>query len=617
VNYSALLPDWVREPDPTLYVQGLPLFLDFETTNLDKGSALNEYNHLVLACYQEGYDGEMQHCWGTEYEQHELLRAVARCDFIVAHNAKFELQWLERCGVDLRKVIVYDTMLAEYVIGGNRWKTNNLSLETCLRRRNLPGKVSIVSQMIKSGICPSEIPAEWLLTYCERDVSALPQLMRKQLSVMEGTRLLSVLYSRCLLTPVLADIERNGMRLDPELVYAEHKSLKEQASALEAQINALTGGVPLVAGKQLATLLYDTLGFAEVMVKKGREWVPHRTDPSAKFPSGQRKTDSDTLSRLRATTSTQAEFLSLYVQLNDCRQALSKYMEKFLLCCEEANGHIQFDYNQTQTYTHRLSSNGRKYKVQGQNMPRDYKRLFRATSDDRVVGEADGAQLEFRVAAHMGRDDVALGDIRDGVDVHKATSSVLTANGQPTNRQDAKSRTFKPLYGGSSGTEAEKAYYEFFKQKYKGVAEAQQRWIKEVLMTKSLETEWGLRYYWPDTRQDRSGYITNTTAICNYPVQAFATAEIIPLGLVMLWHLIGSLELPIDLVNTIHDSFVAEIEKGYERQFVDVCQWTLTDGSYAIVEKLYGITLVCQLGCGVKIGSHWGEGEEVKHEGIR
>lgn len=608
---NELLPEFVKNPDPSLYVQGTPLFLDFETTNLDKGSAHNPYNRLVFTCWKLGWNGELKHNWNSEYDQRELLEDIAKADYIVAHNAKFELQWLMRCGLDPEDVMVYDTLIADYVYGGNRWQLGKLSLEKCLRRAGLPGKVSVVSKMLKAGICPSEVPVEWLESYGKRDVECLPDLLRRQLARMEGTRLLPVVYSRCLLTPVLADIERHGMRLDPDRVLEVHKAATATLADVERQLNELTGGVEIKAGPRLASLLYDTLGFSEVMRKRGSEWLPDRT------ASNRPKTDMETLAKLKAKTETQKKFLLLYNQWNEAKQALAKYLDKFVDCTREADGQLQFQFNQCNTTTHRLSSSGLKYKVQGQNMPRAYKSLFKAVSADSVMVEADGAQLEFRVAAHLGKDQIALTEIVSGFDVHAATAKVLTDAGQPTSRQEAKARTFRPLYGGRSGTDAEVAYNVYFRDHYKGISDTQESWIKEVLTNQSLETEWGLRYYWPNTRMDRSGYVSNSTAICNYPVQAFATAEIIPLCLVLLWHVLKRSQITAVLVNTIHDSIVAEVRKEHVAKYTKIVQWALTDGAYEIVDKLYGINLLCQLGCGVKAGDHWGSGEEVKHEGTR
>lgn len=608
MRYEDYLPEYVRNPDPALYIQGTPLFLDFETTNHSKGSALDPKNSLVLAVWKLGWNGKLEYHWGSEYDQKELMQAVGQADYLVAHNAKFELQWLDRCGLDLGDVVVYDTMIAEYVIGGNRWVLHQLGLDKCLERYGLGSKEAVVSKMIKAGICPSEIPREWLLRYALQDVAVLPLLMEKQLSVMDDTRLLPVVYNRCLLTPVLADLETQGMQLDANLVRTKYSEVSLAYERVMADLNALTGGINTRSPKQVAEYLYDKLGFSEVVVRKGREWVPKRT------ASGQRSTDVDTILALRAKTKAQARFKELYTEANNLGNQLSKYLTKFKDCCDEAGGVLHANFNQTNTQTHRLSSTGRDYSAQFQNFPRAYKPFFCATGEDRLIGEVDGSQLEFRVAAHLGRCVAALADIEADVDVHSYTSRILTEAGQKTDRQTAKEHTFKPLYGGQSGTEAEQTYYRAFREKYPGITETQRRWVDSVLANKYLETEWGLRYYWPDTRMDRSGYIKNTTSICNYPVQAFATAEIIPAALVLMWHATRTLGLDIRIINTIHDSIITDIGSGAVEDFHNVSKWALIEGVYWFIEKLYGIKLVCRLGCGIKVASHWGTGKETKYE---
>jgi DNA polymerase I-like protein with 3'-5' exonuclease and polymerase domains len=226
--------------------------------------------------------------------------------------------------------------------------------------------------------------------------------------------------------------------------------------------------------------------------------------------------------------------------------------------------------------------------------------MFRSRHDGWVVGEADGAQLEFRVAVHLGRDEVGQRDIINGTDVHSVTAGIIGCT-----RQDAKAHTFKPLYGGRSGTPDQKRYYEHFRKTYQGVTATQQRWIDEVLDTKSLRTEWGMRFHWPDTKQDKSGYVTNTTSISNYPVQSFATAEIIPLALVCFWHRLRRSGLRLFIVNTVHDSIICEIPPDEIGAFHTLSRIALIDDVYDTLRSLYGIHFTAPLGAGVKCGTHW------------
>lgn len=575
--------------------------VDFETTILDKGSALNPKNRIVLACWKLGPGhpnyGRYQSrtVWGGEYDLSSLVEDIKLADFMVAHNAKFELQWLHRCGLDYEEVTVWDTMIGDYVLGGNKYVFWNLSLERCAQRWFGEGKVSIISHFYKAGVCSTEIPESWLEDYCVQDVALTERLMLAQRDKMtvELPRLLPVVFHRCSLTPVLAELETRGMRLDGDLIRSRVNEVTIRLNELRAELDSMTGGININSGRQLGPYLYETLKFEELKVRKGGKWVPKRTD------TGKYVTDADSVLDLKCTNSTQRKFIDLYQEFKSLNNEKTKYLDKMLECVE-ADDVLVAQFNQTNTQTHRLSSSGLKYKMQFQNFPRAHKPYFRAERDGWLVAEVDGSQLEFRVAAHMGRDKNALYDIINGTDIH-----TVTANKIGCTRQEAKADTFKPLYGGRKGTPQQEAYYRFFKEKYSGITETQQTWIDHVVTHKYLETEWGMRYYWPQCRMEESGYVTYSTSICNYPVQALATAEIIPAAMIFMWREIRRRGLRMRIVNTVHDSIIVELPPEEVEAFHELARWALIDAVYPYMEELYGVKLVVPLGCGIKIATHW------------
>jgi len=616
------LPEFVRAPDPTIYRRDDYVVVDFETTIRSKGSPLDPDNRIVLGCWRvgpdhvsaeslerEGSTARDRLCWGNEFSMDGLVQAINSASFVVAHNAKFELGWLKRCGIDLRRVIVFDTMMGDYVIGGNRYTMRQLSLNECLDRRELQGKDDTINLMFKAGIDTLDMPEEWLLKYCLRDVAACEELFLAQREDLRKLELEAVQYQRCLVMPVLADIEFNGMMLDSELVLKKEKAAEEEYEKLTRELQEFCEGASPSSPKQMQEFIYGTLGFAIPKDYKGKPLVTASGDASVK---------ADVLERLVAKTDKQRQFLLLRNKWSVAHSDLTKYLRKFGDCAREDGGLLRASFNQTTTKTHRLSSNGLRQKVQFQNFNRLFKPLFKARHDGWVVGEIDGAQLEFRVAGHLGRDSVILKDISGKADIHKFTASII--NGIPearvtkAQRTAAKPHTFKPLYGGSSGTPAERAYYDAFKEKYSGIARAQLSWTQEVLKNKYLVTEWGLRYYWPDTRMSPSGYITNTTSIYNYPVQAFATAEIIPCALVAAWHRMKNMKG--FLVNTVHDSIVAELPPEEVETWHEIGKQCLIHDVYVMIEGLYGVKLTVPLGAGVQVGDHWASVEAQKGETI-
>lgn len=588
--------------------------LDFETTSLDKGSALNYQNHIVLACWHLVYpDGRIirKHAFADEFGLGELEQDIKEGMFVVAHNAKFELQWLRRCGMELRDILVFDTMLAEWVIGGNRYSITDLGLEKSASRYKLGTKLPLAGMMIKMGIDPSTIPEKWLLDYCDMDVQLCRQLFELQRKVLQENDLLHLVLTRNLACACLADIEFNGCELDREQVLAEYDRTIQTFQQLENDLVDIAGDTNLSSPKQLAVLLYEKLRFTPPLDPRTKEPI--------KTAKGSFSTNVATLDKLAAKTPEQKTFLEKYKQRNKLAALLSKNLEFFKGVVDEKNGVFYGILNQGFTQTHRLSSSGKPLKflqfkkpkgAQLQNMPRGYKFLFTAHDPEYLVGEADGAQLEFRVAAEMGHDPVATQEIIDGADVHANTAKVLSDAGEPTSRQDAKASTFAPLYGGGGKTPAGKAYAKFFKEKYNGIAQTQLGWAHKVLASGKLRTPYGMIFHWPGTKMSRSGYIENTTSIYNYPVQGFATAEIIPIALVYFWH--RSRDLPIVIWNTIHDSIASRVHQSVVAEYEELSKTCLTTDVYNFLREVYNYEFSIPLGVGVKVSRLWGRADVEK-----
>lgn len=607
------LPKHVSAPDPEQieYRSNNYVVVDFETTTEYVGSPIEGSNRIVLACWRLGPDhprmdvddisGPDGVCGlrvvrAGEFGMGDLVEDIELADYVVAHNAKFELGWLRRCGVDLYSTVVYDTQIAEYVHGGNRYKLRHLALNACLERHGLAPKEDLVSLMIKKGYPVEDIPPSWLEKYCIRDVLGCEELFNVTRVTLQNAGLMPVMYQRCMVTPCLADIEFNGLQLDPEFVKEEYERQELVYNNLLAELTHRMGG-ETPSGKALVEYIYGTLKFAVPKDYRGRE---------IRTPKGEFSVSAEAIERLRPHNKKQEEFIQLYSEYRTAETQLSKVLGNFKKCCDEAGGRLHGQFNQCNTGTHRFSSSGVRFGVQLQNLNRSYKPAFTARHAGWVVGESDGAQLEFRVAVHAGRDAEGLSAIVNGVDIHAFTASVLSEAGQPTDRQGAKAHTFKPLYGGNSGTEAERTYYAAFKEKYDGVARAQSRWIESVLQHKRLRTECGLVFYWPDARPDpRTGYVSYTSQICNYPVQNLATAEIIPISLVAAWHRIKSAGLRMFLVNTVHDSIIAEMPPEEIPQWHELAEQCLIEDTYRVMEHLYGVRLTVPLGAGVKVASHW------------
>jgi len=631
-NASNSLPWFLYEREAYgQYLSSNYLVLDFETdtSHGDFGSAIHPDNGMLLAVWRTP-DGAVKASWGGEYDHADL---VADCEkvlhsggFLVAHNAKYELMWLKRMGLNLYDAFVFDTKIAEYVLLGNlaagdeRMLGRSTSLNDCCIRRGWPGKDPAVDRLMRDGINPVEMPRSWLQGRCKYDVDMTHRLFKDQLSLLVRTDRLKVLLTRCLLTPVLAAAEFNGMALDKERVNSTFEDYTIRFNELQREMDELTGGINWKSPKQAAEFLYDTLKFRELTKKDG---TPKRNAPTARNPEGSRLTDQKTLDKLRPTTDEQVKFVELRKEIGKVNAAISKSLKFFQGVCKEKGGIFHAQFHQTTTATHRLSSTGvptyfemfgETKTAQFQNLPRQFKPLFKAKREGWLICEADGSQLEFRSAVHQARDKQGREDIISGHDVHRFTASVLNhvaldevSKGM---RQNAKADTFKPLYGGQSGTDDQQRYYKAFRARYPQITEMQQSWIDEVVISKRLITEWGLRYYWPYAKVSQYGYVNVTTSVSNYPVQAFATAEIIPIALFYFWHRVyeAGLQDYIIFVNTVHDSVICEVHPDYVEEWKEIATQAFTLDVYRYLETNYNIQFDwVPLGVGMGWGSHWSD----------
>ena len=251
-----------------------------------------------------------------------------------------------------------------------------------------------------------------------------------------------------------------------------------------------------------------------------------------------------------------------------------------------------------------------------QNMPRGgtfpVKRVFKSRWDGGKVMEADFAQLEFRVAAFLSQDPVAMKEVSEGFDVHSYTAKVITDAGQETSRQVAKMHTFAPLYGatGYGRTPAEAAYYEHFMQKYQGIAKWHKTLATQAVGYKYIKIPSGREYAFPDVQRKRDGSVTYFTQIKNYPVQGFATGDIVPLALVEIYNRLE----PYDscVVNSVHDSIVIDVHPDEIDDCIKVVDSVQRD-LVGLINDRWGINFNVPLALEAKIGDNWLEQSDVNH----
>jgi DNA polymerase I-like protein with 3'-5' exonuclease and polymerase domains len=295
--------------------------------------------------------------------------------------------------------------------------------------------------------------------------------------------------------------------------------------------------------------------------------------------------------------------------LNDLKRlsAVSSYLSAFvdgISNFTKHDGFLHVGLTQHITATGRFS--GRNPNMQ--NMPRGgtfpVKRVFVSRWDGGKIMEADFAQLEFRTAAFLAQDEKAMEEINTGFDVHSYTAQVITDAGQKTSRQDAKAHTFAPLFGatGYGRSKAEAAYYKHFVEKYEGIAAWHKKLGDEAMRFMKITNRSGRQYAFPNVRRRDNGMPSHFTMIKNYPVQGFATGDVVPVVLNELHELLQPLHSCV--VNSVHDSMVVDVHPDEEQQVLDIIE-LLNKNINDLVEKTYNVTMNVPLLLEAKIGPNW------------
>ena len=320
------------------------------------------------------------------------------------------------------------------------------------------------------------------------------------------------------------------------------------------------------------------------------------------------KTDRLTLNKIAGEAEGEfREFIDAILRHNAISTYLNTFVEGLQNFTNE-NGLLHPKFMQAVTATGRLSSRDPNF----QNQPRGGTFPIRKVIQSRFEGgqiiEVDFAQLEFRTAVFLAQDKQGMEDIKNKIDVHRFTADIIGVS-----RQDAKAHTFKPLYGGTTGTDDEKKYYKTFAEKYKDITKWHEELQTQAITYKRIKLPTGREYAFPYAERMPWGGSSYGTQIKNYPVQGLATADIVPLACIKIYKLMNEQKVKSLLINTVHDSIVADVYPGEEA----VMSKIFDEGTASVIPALdeyYGINFNVPLDTEIKMGYDWLNMKEVTND---
>ena len=341
-------------------------------------------------------------------------------------------------------------------------------------------------------------------------------------------------------------------------------------------------------------------------------------------------TDKGTIARLRPRNKKQRAILEMLGE----RSALAKLLETFegksegtgLINQIHPDGCLHPSFNQTVTRTGRLSSS----QPNGQNLPRGSTSPVKKVIIPRFdcIANADLSQLEWRVAGALSGDPVIRDEVIHDVDCH-ADDAIRLLGADPDgqhfkeHRTTAKITTFRLIYGGSAWgfyLDPEMPNYslkkwqqivEQFYEKYHRLGEWQQENIRFVHKRGYLRTPSGriLKFQKLDKEiATRRGEVYNTSQIKNYPVQAFATADITPLAMKHIWRKMQVASLRSMIILQVHDSIVFDAIEQELPKLREICVGTFRDLP-RLIEREWGYKFTLPLDGDFEVGPTYGDVE--------
>jgi len=395
-----------------------------------------------------------------------------------------------------------------------------------------------------------DLPPEKVYKYACEDADVTLKLKNKLEKELKENGIEDLFYNiEMPLVPVLAYIERNGMKLDLDALKQTSQDLTTRMGNIENEIYSLAGmEFNISSPKQVGEVLFEKLKVVE---------------KAKKTKTGQYSTSEDVLESLRSKHPVVEKILDY----RGLKKLLSTYVDSLPLLINPKSGKIHTSFNQTVTATGRLSSSNPNL----QNIPvrdEDGKEIRRAfiPDEDCLFFSADYSQIELRIMAHLSEDKNMIDAFLSGYDIHAATAAKIykidISEVSKDMRRKAKTANFGIIYGisvfglaermGVDRKEAKELIDGYF-ETYPGVKEYMDKSIKVAKKNGYVETIFNRKRYLPDINSHNAvvrGYAERNAI--NAPIQGSA-ADIIKVAMVNIYNRFKKENVQAKMILQVHD----------------------------------------------------------------
>lgn len=475
----------------------------------------------------------------------------------IGQNMKFDIQVLANYGIDVRGAL-FDTMIAHYLLEPDMRHNMNLLAETYLSYSPVHIE-SLIGEKGSSQKNMRSVPVELIREYAVEDADVTFQLKNIFEPRLRSGGLSGLAEDiEMPLIKVLADMERNGVKLNHEDLKAIAASLREDIILLEKEIHSLAGTeFNISSPKQLGDILFIRLKLDDnARVTKTRQF----------------NTSEEILQRLAG----RHPIINKVLEYRGLKKLLSTYVETLPQLADKTTGRIHTSFNQAVASTGRLSSNNPNL----QNIPvrdergREIRKAF-VPEEGNIFFSADYSQIELRLMAHLSQDSSMIADFQSGNDIHAATASkIFGVNINDVTREmraRAKTANFGIIYGISSfglserltiGRKEAKELIDGYFNSYPGVKRYMDESIRKAREQGYVTTMFGRRRYLRDI-QSRNQVVRGNAErnAINAPIQGTA-ADIIKVAMVRIHDKMKAGNYASKMILQVHDELIFEVFPG-------------------------------------------------------
>ncbi len=474
----------------------------------------------------------------------------------IGQNIKYDIQVLANYDVEVNNFA--DTMIAHYLLQPDLRHNMDFLAETYLNYRPISITTLIGSKGKNQGNM-RDVEVDKVVTYACEDADITFQLYQIFLPKLKETDTYRVFTEvEMPLIPVLAKMERTGIKLDKETLLELSKDLQSQLDALESTIYQLAGETfNLNSPKQLGTILFEKL----------------KIDTKAKkTKTGQYITNEETLLKLADKNPIINQILSY----RTVQKLKSTYVDALPELMRKDTERIHTSFNQAVAATGRLSSQNPNL----QNIPirseqgREIRKAFVPANDNYLILAADYSQVELRVIASLANETSMIEDFKKGLDIHAATAAriygVDVKEVDKEMRRKAKMVNFGIIYGisafglsqrlGISRGEAADIIQNYNAQ-YPAIKQYMDSQIELARKQGFVTTILNRRRYLPDITSANATVrgFAERNAI-NAPIQGSA-ADIIKLAMIKIHKELIEKKLKSKMLLQVHDELVFDAHK--------------------------------------------------------